>query len=182
MLGGARQLPGDPDALADETQKERWFRGVVERGELWVAWSGEPQSRKPGEQTTFGTTVTKVGEAGIASTARKCSARARAAPTWAILLVNTAGPGGARHAGRFPRHACCCWPAARRHPTVTYDRSWWDPIGMRATVSHLVRFDGTFDPDENLIGPPGAVSAGRLADALHPALCLVVPRRGRGRV
>ena len=33
-------------------------------------------------------------------------------------------------------------------PTVSVDESWWDPIGMRATVSHLVHFDGTFIPDE----------------------------------
>ena len=31
-------------------------------------------------------------------------------------------------------------------PTVSVDGSWWDPVGMRATVSHLVEFDGTFDP------------------------------------
>src|SRR5712691_12908409 len=32
------------DGMANESQKKRWFAGVVERGEKWVAWSGEPQS------------------------------------------------------------------------------------------------------------------------------------------
>ena len=41
-------------------------------------------------------------------------------------------------------------------PRVTVDESWWDPVGMRATASHLVRFDDTFLPDGNVIGPPGA--------------------------
>ncbi|MGH9764943.1 MAG: acyl-CoA dehydrogenase family protein, partial [Blastocatellia bacterium] len=33
--------------------------------------------------------------------------------------------------------------------------SWWDPIGMRATVSYLVRFRRTFIPETQLIGSPG---------------------------
>jgi len=142
------------DALADETQKERWFRGVVDHGEVWVAWSGEPQSRAPGEKTTFGTTVTKVaGGYRIDGTKVFCTSAGGAA--WAILLVNTAGPGGARHRTDSPDTLLLLACRLSADPTVTYDRSWWDPIGMRGTVSHLVRFDGTFIPDENLIGPPG---------------------------
>ncbi|HEV8203068.1 MAG TPA: acyl-CoA dehydrogenase family protein, partial [Pyrinomonadaceae bacterium] len=48
------------DGMATEEQKTRWFKGVVERGEKWVAWSGEPQARKPDEPVRFGTTVEKV--------------------------------------------------------------------------------------------------------------------------
>src|SRR5690349_23175882 len=48
------------DGMSTEEQKARWFRGVVERGEKWVAWSGEPQSPKPGEKVRFGTTVQRV--------------------------------------------------------------------------------------------------------------------------
>ena len=47
------------DGMADDEQRARWFEGVVERGEKWVAWSGEPQARKPGEALRFGTTVEK---------------------------------------------------------------------------------------------------------------------------
>ena len=36
------------DALGSDAQKARWFSGVVQRGEKWVAWSGEPQAPKPG--------------------------------------------------------------------------------------------------------------------------------------
>src|ERR1043165_1681446 len=45
------------DGIASEAQKALWFEGVVQRGEKWVAWSGEPQSRAPGETQRFGTTV-----------------------------------------------------------------------------------------------------------------------------
>ena len=47
-------------AMATEAQKARWFEGIVERGEKWMAWSGEPQARKPGQESAFGTTVKKV--------------------------------------------------------------------------------------------------------------------------
>jgi alkylation response protein AidB-like acyl-CoA dehydrogenase len=142
------------DALGSDAQKKRWFRGVVERGELWVAWSGEPQSPAPGEKAAFGTTVTKVsGGYRIDGTKVFCTSAGGA--TWAILLVNTAGPGGARHATASADTLLLLGCALTGDPTITYDGSWWDPIGMRGTVSHLVRFDGTFVPDDHLIGPPG---------------------------
>jgi alkylation response protein AidB-like acyl-CoA dehydrogenase len=141
------------DALADEQQKARWFEGVVERGELWVAWSGEPQAPAPGETSRFGTTIEKVAGGWIVDGTKVFCTSAGGAH-WAILLVNQAGPGGARHAGDSPESvllmACDLSDSA-----VTTDGSWWDPIGMRATVSHLVRFNRAFIPDENLIGRPG---------------------------
>src|SRR2546423_15625528 len=45
------------DGLADDAQRRRWFAGIVERNETWVAWSGEPQARATGEQVRFGTSV-----------------------------------------------------------------------------------------------------------------------------
>src|SRR6516165_11655957 len=44
-------------ALGDARQKDRWFHGIVERGEIWAAWSGEPQARIPGQAARFGTVV-----------------------------------------------------------------------------------------------------------------------------
>src|SRR5262249_60550919 len=51
------------DGMATAPQKARWFDGVVNRGERWVAWSGEPQTRAPGERTQFGT-ITDMVPAG----------------------------------------------------------------------------------------------------------------------
>src|SRR6266480_3290245 len=48
------------DGIANDEQKARWFEGIVKRGEKWVAWSGEPQARKPGESIRFGTHIQKV--------------------------------------------------------------------------------------------------------------------------
>jgi alkylation response protein AidB-like acyl-CoA dehydrogenase len=73
---------------------------------------------------------------------------------WAILLVNLYGPGGARHASS-PADGLLLLVCDLRDPSISFDKDSWDPIGMRATVSHLVRFDHTFLPAEHLLGKPG---------------------------
>jgi len=139
--------------IANEAQKALWFEGVAQRGEKWVAWSGEPQARAPGEKMQFGTTVEKV-DAGYIVDGTKVFATSATGAQWAILLVNTAGPGGIRHAtGSLDTQLLLACDLS--DPTVTVDGSWWDPIGMRATVSYLVRFHKTFIPETHLIGYPG---------------------------
>jgi alkylation response protein AidB-like acyl-CoA dehydrogenase len=140
------------DALGDEEQRTRWFAGVVERGEKWVAWSGEPQAPAPGEVVRFGTRVTAVPGGYVVDGSKAFSTSAGGAQ-WAILLVNTGGPGGARHAASPETLLLLACDLA--DPSVEIDRSWWDPIGMRATVSHLVRFTRTFIPESQRIGEPG---------------------------
>jgi alkylation response protein AidB-like acyl-CoA dehydrogenase len=142
------------DGMAAEDQKARWFKGVVERGDLWVAWSGEPQARAPGETLRFGTSVEKV-EGGYVVDGNKVFSTSAGGARWAILLVNTAGPGGVRHATPESLDTQLLMACDLSDPTVQIDGSWWDPIGMRATVSYLVNFRRTFIPDSNLIGYPG---------------------------
>ena len=141
------------DGIASAAQKALWFEGVVQRGEKWVAWSGEPQARAPGETMQFGTTVEKV-EAGYVIDGTKVFSTSATGAQWAILLVNTAGPGGARHAAGSPE-SLLMLACDLSDPSVSADGSWWDPIGMRATVSYLVRFKRTFIPETHLIGYPG---------------------------
>ncbi len=142
------------DALGTEQQKAEWFEGVLERGEKWVAWSGEPQAAKPGERR-FGTTVTPLKSGWIVD-GTKAFATSAAGAQWAILLVSEAGPGGARHADGAAADELLMLACDLGDPTVRVDGSWWDPVGMRATVSHLVHFERTFLPRSRLIGPPGA--------------------------
>ncbi len=141
------------DGLASETQKARWFEGVVQGGDKWVAWSGEPQARAPSERASFGTRVNKV-KGGYVVDGTKVFSTSAGGAQWAILLVNTTGPGGARHATASPENLLLL-ACDLSDPTVSFDNSWWDPIGMRATVSHLTRFQQTFIPETNLIGEPG---------------------------
>jgi alkylation response protein AidB-like acyl-CoA dehydrogenase len=142
------------DALGSDAQKERWFSGIVQQGHLWVAWSGEPQAPKPGEARRFGTTVTRA-DGGWVVNGTKAFATSATGADWAVLLVNAAGPGGARHLTGAD-DGLLLLACDLRHPSVTVDTGWWDPIGMRATASHVVRFDGTPIPDAWCIGPAGA--------------------------
>ena len=136
----------------NEEQHRRWFPGMAE-GEIWGAWSGEPQSPKPGEPRKFGTIVTEV-PGGYEIHGTKIFASGAPGATWAILFVSLEGPGGARHIKEDPA-SLLMLACDLRDPTVSFDDTWWDPIGMKASVSYLVKFDGTFIPKENLIGYPG---------------------------
>jgi alkylation response protein AidB-like acyl-CoA dehydrogenase len=142
------------DALGSEAQKSRWFDGVVRHGEKWVAWSGEPRAPKPGETRRFGTTVRREGDGWVVN-GTKVFATSATGADWAILLVDTAGPGGARHSSSDGGAGVLMLACELADPSVSVDDSWWDPIGMRATVSHLVRFDDTFIPDSQRIGEAG---------------------------
>jgi len=140
------------DALGTEAQKARWFPEVVADGRLWVAWSGEPPAAVPGEPARFGTRVRLV-PGGYVVTGTKVFCSSAGGADMAILLVSKSGPGGARH-GKNPEDLLLL-ACDLSDPTVSTDGSWWDPLGMRATVSHLVRFEETFIPEENAIGTPG---------------------------
>ncbi len=140
-------------AMANESQKKRWFEGIVQCGEKWAAWSGEPQSQIPGQKVCLGTTVQVVDE-GYILDGTKVFATSAPEAKWAILLVDTAGAGGARHSNSSATSVLML-ACNLSDPSVSFDNSWWQPIGMRGTVSYLVRFEQTFIPRENLIGYPG---------------------------
>lgn len=142
--------------IANPAQKARWYPGVTQHGELWACWSGEPQSVTPGQKAPFGTRVQQV-DGGYIVDGSKIFATSAGGARWAILLVSAAGPGGARDgdgASQVMMLACDL-----EDPSVSFDDSWWDPIGMRATVSHLARFDRTFIPDANRLGEVGQFHA-----------------------
>jgi alkylation response protein AidB-like acyl-CoA dehydrogenase len=141
------------DGLANEEQKKRWFSGVMQKGEIWVAWSGEPQVRAASETISFGTITTKV-DGGYLVDGKKAFATSAGGANWAILLVSTAGPGGARHrsGGLESQLLLAC---ELSDPSISIDRSWWNPLGMRGSASHVVQFNRTFIPESNLIGRPG---------------------------
>jgi alkylation response protein AidB-like acyl-CoA dehydrogenase len=141
------------DGMGTEEQKERWFRGVRENGEIWVAWSGEPQARASSDKVSFGTSTVKV-DGGYVVNGNKAFATSAGGAKWAILLVSTAGAGGARH-NTGPLESQLLLACDLSDASISIDPSWWDPIGMRATASHVVRFKQTFIPESNLIGCPG---------------------------
>jgi alkylation response protein AidB-like acyl-CoA dehydrogenase len=139
--------------MANESQKKRWFEGIVQRGEKWAAWSGEPQSQIPGQKVSLGTTIQVVDD-GYILDGTKVFATSAPAAQWAVLLVNSTGTGGSRHSNSSPTSVLML-ACDLSDPSVSYDDSWWQPIGMRGTVSYLVRFNQTFIPKKNLVGYPG---------------------------
>jgi alkylation response protein AidB-like acyl-CoA dehydrogenase len=139
--------------LGSTQQRARWFEGITSRGEKWAAWSGEPQSRVPGQEAAVGTTVRAV-RGGYVVHGTKMFATSGVGANWAILLVNLHGPGCARHA-KAPADGLLLLVCDLRDPSISFDPNSWDPIGMRATVSHVARFDQTFLPSEHLLGQPG---------------------------
>lgn len=141
------------DGLANEEQKKRWFTGVKQNGEIWVAWSGEPQVRAASDTRSFGTTTTKV-DGGYIVDGRKAFATSAGGADWAILLVSTAGPGGARHCSGSTESQLLL-ACDLSDPSISIDRSWWNPLGMRGSASHVVQFNRTFIPESSLIGRPG---------------------------
>ncbi len=139
------------DNIANAEQKSRWFNGVLQQRQIWSAWSGEPQHKKPGK--SIGTKL-ETADGGYLINGSKVFATSASAADWAILLVNTRGPGGARHAAHSPGSVLML-ACDLSDPSVTFDDSWWDPIGMKGSVSYRVDFNNTFIPNENLIGKPG---------------------------
>ncbi|GAB5400986.1 MAG: acyl-CoA dehydrogenase family protein [Aureisphaera sp.] len=141
------------DNLGSYIQKEMWFSGVVNEGEIWTVWSGEPLLRTPGQKSTIGTFLTKTPSGYILNGSKVFCSSAPGA-TWANLLVNTEGSGGARHA-EGNAESVIMLGCKLDDPSITFDDSWWKPIGMRGSVSYKVNFDNTFIPLENQIGGPG---------------------------
>ena len=156
------------DGMGTDEQRDRWFEGVVRRGDKWVAWSGEPQARAPGERAPYGTTVTKV-DGGYVVDGTKVFATSATAAQWAILLVSLDGPGGIRHATGSPE--------SQRAAGVRSVRSQRDHrrvvVGPDRDAGHREP-SGALPPD---VHPrrqrdrlPRAVHQGSLADVLRPAL------------
>ena len=141
------------DNLGTFSQKEKWFSGVVERGEIWSVWSGEPLLKIPGQEQKFGTTITKT-EKGYILNGSKVFCTSAPGATWANLLVNSEGAGGARHAAGSPE-SLIMLACELADPSVSFDDSWWKPLGMRGSASFRVTFDNTLIPFENQIGSPG---------------------------
>lgn len=142
------------DALANDSQKKRWFNEIVQKGQRWAAWSGEPQSQIPGQTKAIGTTVEAV-EGGYVVNGNKLFATSAVGANWAVLLVSLNGPGGARDAVDGDKHLLLL-ACDLSDTSISFDDSWWNPIGMRATVSYKVNFNRTFIPIENCIGEVGA--------------------------
>ncbi len=141
------------DKLANKAQKERWFSDVINKGHRWAAWSGEPQKKLPQQKYSIGTRVEKQGKDYVIN-GNKVFATSAPGASWAILLVSLAGPGGAREVSDGENNLLML-ACDLSDPSISFDGDWWDPIGMRSTVSYKVNFVDTHIPEANCIGEIG---------------------------
>ena len=141
------------DKLANGEQKQRWFGEVIKKGYRWAAWSGEPQTKLPHQQYSIGTRVEK-RDSGYVINGNKVFATSAAGANRAILLVSLAGPGGAREVADG-EHNLLMLACDLSDPSISFEGDWWDPIGMRSTVSYKVNFNNTFIPAKDCIGEIG---------------------------
>ena len=98
------------DGMGTHEQKERWFSGVVRRGEIWVAWCGEPQARASSERLQFGTTTTKV-EGGYVVDGSKAFATSAGG---AKAVTFSTSPGGIAACWAFATFVASCTAVRRR--------------------------------------------------------------------
>ena len=112
------------DTLGNPQQKEHWLNRVTQKGEVWGVWSGEPQAKKPGQKAKFGTTVT-LEEGGYRINGTKIFCSGAPGVNWAIILVNTEGTGGARHATTSPE-TLLMLGCDMSDPSISLDKSWWN--------------------------------------------------------
>ena len=99
-------------ALGDARQKDRWLHDIVERGEIWAAWSGEPQVTDPRPVGPLRHRRAR-GRGWLCRRWHEGLRNQHAGPPrWAILLVNLHGPGA--RVTRRRRTGSCCWPATWR--------------------------------------------------------------------
>ncbi len=154
------------DVLATDEQKKKWFTEVTAAGARWAAWSGEPQSTIPGQKNAIGTKIDRC-DGGYRVNGNKVFATSAPGADWAILLVSLAGPGGMRDAANGKDNllllACDLSDAS-----ISFESDWWDPIGMRSTVSYKVCFSDTLIPEENCIGSIGQYVTQRFQSNFTP--------------
>src|SRR5204863_514225 len=149
--------------------------GVAHHGEKWVAWSGEPQAPKPGEQRRFGTTVSRKPN-GWEINGTKVFATSATGANWAILLVDTAGPGGARNSGPAEGVLMLAWSRARHlveHVALETVHNCVRACGARSLVRpspvERIQRDLTFyvrhDNDDHILATIGRAALGQPYDA-----------------
>ena len=144
-----------------EDQRRRYLPRVVEQGETFVFWGSEPANPND-PRLVLGGTIAQPVEGGYLINGRKQFSTSAGGATYAILFAV------------LPERKnildSLLMPIIRVDgPGVTIEPEWWQPLGMRATVSHMVRLENVFVPAEDVIGGPGAYFKERWQAKFIPA-------------
>jgi alkylation response protein AidB-like acyl-CoA dehydrogenase len=144
-----------------EKQRERYLPRVVKEGETFVFWGSEPPRPEDPRQILGWTTAQPI-EGGYLINGRKQFSTSAGGATYAILFAVIPGRGNILDS--------LIMPIIRGNdPGVTIEPQWWQPLGMRATVSHMVRLDNVFVAHDDVLGGPGAYFKERWQAKFIPA-------------
>lgn len=130
-------------------QKQRYLGDVVKNGALMGGWGSEPPMVVLGQPARRSSSFAKRVQGGYIINGEKyyCT-NAGAAKYGAVGFVVE----GARDAAE----GMVMLMVDTTSPGVTIKPEWWSSAtGMRATVSHLVKFDNVFVGEAQAIGEPG---------------------------
>lgn len=135
--------------LGTEEQKRRYLPAVVQDGALCTAYGSEPPMVTLGQRATTTTTVARRVSGGYVINGQKYYGTSAGAVRYALLAVMLEGARDAMDGIILP-------VIEADTPGVTVEPQWWShATGMRATVSHLVKFHDVFVREDELLGNPG---------------------------
>jgi alkylation response protein AidB-like acyl-CoA dehydrogenase len=131
--------------LANEEQKTRLFREVVEKGKLFASVSSEPNNSLRGNFRPS-TLARKVDGGYLVSGTKYFASLSSAADYFntVCMLENE----------RAVEDGLLMLVIPRDSPGITIEEVW-DSMGMRGTASNTVHFKDVFVEERNLIGQPG---------------------------
>lgn len=116
---------------------------------VFTAYGSEPPMVALGQPAKATSTVARRVDGGYIINGQKYYATNAGAARYAMLAVMVEGGQDALDGMILPL-------VEDSTPGVSIEPSWWSQAtGMRATVSHLVKFKDVFVPDQNLLGNPG---------------------------
>lgn len=120
-------------AFGTTAQIERWAADARDHRMLFAVWNSEDSDALRLVRSTAGLRLE--GAKTFASGAEQVQRP----------LVTASLPDGSRQ----------MLIVAVENASVTIDRSWWQPVGMRASVSHRIDFTGVGVDEHDLLGEPG---------------------------
>lgn len=137
--------------LAEPALKQRLFHEVVEEGALLGSWASEPPTPAEADAAAFGLRAREV-PGGYVLNGRKGFCSGAGGIRYALLLASTGEPPARNGPPALIPSQGITLIADVRQPGVTLEPEWWTPIGMKASVSHAVRFEDVFVPREQQLG------------------------------
>jgi hypothetical protein len=134
--------------IASKEFKDYWLPKLLAERALVGGWGSEPGAGLSQGRFQIGTTITPQGDSLVVNGAKFFCTLAGVAKYSQVLVTTAANPNNVT----VDDITTVMVPVDL--PGVKIDTEW-DVLGMRATVSPAVKFEGVVIPRENMLGHPG---------------------------